>query len=106
MGWILLAASAAPIRLVVAVLPLCHLARPPLHPPPYPTGALPPPTIPFPILQAMGGVYSVLNQKRGMVFEEMQRPGAAGTKRLGWVVGWRGLDVWLPTATSSKLDQP
>ena len=24
---------------------------------------------------AMGGVYSVLNQKRGMVFEEMQRPG-------------------------------
>ncbi|KAI3426362.1 hypothetical protein D9Q98_008734 [Chlorella vulgaris] len=25
--------------------------------------------------QAMGGVYSVLNQKRGMVFEEMQRPG-------------------------------
>lgn len=23
----------------------------------------------------MGGVYSVLNQKRGMVFEEMQRPG-------------------------------
>jgi len=25
--------------------------------------------------QAMGGVYSVLNQKRGMVFEELQRPG-------------------------------
>lgn len=25
--------------------------------------------------QAMGGVYSVLNQKRGMVFEEAQRPG-------------------------------
>lgn len=25
--------------------------------------------------QALGGVYSVLNQKRGMVFEEMQRPG-------------------------------
>jgi hypothetical protein len=26
----------------------------------------------------MGGVYSVLNQKRGMVFEEMQRPGEYG----------------------------
>lgn len=26
----------------------------------------------------MGGVYSVLNQKRGMVFEEMQRPGEGG----------------------------
>merc|ERR1711934_8737 len=25
--------------------------------------------------QAMGGVYSTLNQKRGIVFEEMQRPG-------------------------------
>ncbi len=25
--------------------------------------------------QALGGIYSVLNQKRGMVFEEMQRPG-------------------------------
>ena len=25
--------------------------------------------------QAIGGVYSVLNQKRGMVFEEAQRPG-------------------------------
>lgn len=25
--------------------------------------------------QALGGVYSVLNQKRGLVFEEMQRPG-------------------------------
>jgi len=25
--------------------------------------------------QALGGVYSVLNQKRGMVFEEVQRPG-------------------------------
>jgi len=24
---------------------------------------------------ALGGIYSVLNQKRGMVFEEMQRPG-------------------------------
>ena len=24
---------------------------------------------------ALGGVYSVLNQKRGMVFEEAQRPG-------------------------------
>jgi translation elongation factor EF-G len=25
--------------------------------------------------QALGGVYSVLNQKRGLVFEEAQRPG-------------------------------
>lgn len=25
--------------------------------------------------QALGGIYSVLNQKRGHVFEEMQRPG-------------------------------
>lgn len=25
--------------------------------------------------QALGGIYSVMNQKRGMVFEEMQRPG-------------------------------
>lgn len=25
--------------------------------------------------QALGGIYSVLNQKRGMVFEEVQRPG-------------------------------
>ena len=36
--------------------------------------------------QAMGGVYSVLNQKRGMVFEEMQRPGARGC-----YVCWGGL---------------
>ena len=26
-------------------------------------------------LQALGGIYSVLNQKRGQVFEEAQRPG-------------------------------
>lgn len=25
--------------------------------------------------QALGGIYSILNQKRGHVFEEMQRPG-------------------------------
>ena len=25
--------------------------------------------------QALGGIYSVMNQKRGQVFEEMQRPG-------------------------------
>lgn len=34
--------------------------------------------------QAMGGVYSVLNQKRGMVFEEMQRPGGWAGGLLGW----------------------
>lgn len=27
------------------------------------------------LLQALGGIYSVLNQKRGHVFEEAQRPG-------------------------------
>eukprot|EP00967_Tisochrysis_lutea_P023616 scaffold27132_cov17-Tisochrysis_lutea.AAC.1 len=27
------------------------------------------------LVLALGGIYSVLNQKRGMVFEEMQRPG-------------------------------
>lgn len=36
------------------------------------------PPRPAPNQQAMGGVYSVLNQKRGMVFEEMQRPGEGG----------------------------
>lgn len=25
--------------------------------------------------QALGGIYSVMNQKRGQVFEEVQRPG-------------------------------
>ena len=38
--------------------------------------------------QAMGGVYSVLNQKRGMVFEEMQRPGTQGG--LVWLGGRGG----------------
>ncbi len=27
------------------------------------------------LLQSLGGIYSVLNQKRGHVFEEAQRPG-------------------------------
>ena len=34
--------------------------------------------------QALGGIYSVLNQKRGHVFEEAQRPGA---RRL-WGTKW------------------
>ena len=29
--------------------------------------------------QALGGIYSVLNQKRGHVFEEMQRPGQSSS---------------------------
>lgn len=29
----------------------------------------------FCCLQSLGGIYSVLNQKRGHVFEEAQRPG-------------------------------
>ena len=53
----------------------------------------PPPSPPPPPPQAMGGVYSVLNQKRGMVFEEMQRPGERGRMRLG---GWGAeqLTLW------------
>lgn len=43
--------------------------------------------------QAMGGVYSVLNQKRGMVFEEMQRPG-----------GWGGRGRRLPRHLQQRPD--
>ena len=52
--------------------------------------------------QALGGIYSVLNQKRGHVFEEMQRPGEClvfssntgqiivghVSKARGWLAGW------------------
>ena len=45
---------------------------PPLTPPPSPR----PPQVEIQAPEgALGGIYSVLNQKRGMVFEEMQRPG-------------------------------
>lgn len=62
------------LRESAAAVRLCCPAAP--APPGLPAaGSSSHPASPRQPAQAMGGVYSVLNQKRGMVFEEMQRPG-------------------------------
>ena len=54
--------------------------------------------------QALGGIYSVLNQKRGHVFEEMQRPGTPlyNIKAYPPVVESFGFSGTLRAATSGQ----
>lgn len=54
--------------------------------------------------QALGGIYSVLNQKRGMVFEEMQRPGTPmyNVKAYLPVIESFGFTATLRAATSGQ----
>jgi translation elongation factor EF-G len=58
--------------------------------------------------QAMGGVYSVLNQKRGMVFEEVQRPGEGrgGAGRRDAIVVLLCACVHLLPCTRTACGQP